>query len=85
MDNDQPNELDNQPKVSSDPSTRIPESTKGQINTICGNLAIERKRRVNHYQAMRGNSFALRSGNYSKLHPQTFYGLAFFLCRGAGN
>ncbi|OGM28179.1 hypothetical protein A2962_05280 [Candidatus Woesebacteria bacterium RIFCSPLOWO2_01_FULL_39_61] len=63
------NELVNQPKVSKDPSTRLPEATKGQIKTICSNSEVEQKRRVNHYQVMQGNTFALKSGKYSKIHP----------------
>lgn len=69
----QPNESDTQSDVSNDPSTRLPEVTKGQINTICNNPEIERKRRVNHYQAMSGNTFALKTGRYAKLHPTPEY------------
>lgn len=69
----QSNELGNQPKVSNDPSTRLPEATKGQINIISSNPEVEQKRRVNHYQTMRGNTYALRSGKYSKLHPTPEY------------
>jgi len=68
-----PNELDKQPKVSNNPSTRLPEVTKGQINSICSNPEVERKRRVNHYQVMQGNTYALKSGKYSKLYPTPQY------------
>jgi len=67
----QPNELDSQPKVSNDPATRLPEATKGQIqNILQDSPEVEAIRRINHKQALRGNTHNLRTGKYSKLLPQ---------------
>ena|SRR3989344_3692723 len=71
--NFQSNDLVNQPKVSNDPSSRLPDSTRGLIGTICKNTQVERKRRVNHNQVMQGNTYAIKSGKYSKLHPTPEY------------
>ena len=71
LQSNQPNELDNQPKVSNDPATRLPEATKGQIqNILQDSPEVEAIRRINHKQALRGNTHNLRSGKYSKLLPQ---------------
>lgn len=68
---DKPNELDNQPKVSNDPATRLPEATRGHIQDILrDNPQAEALRRVKHKQALQGNTHNLRSGKYSKLLPQ---------------
>src|SRR3989338_11239332 len=70
MDN-QPNELDNQPKVSNDPTTRLPEAKRGQIQNIVSNdQKIEYLRRARHKEVMRGNTFHLKTGKYSKQLPQ---------------
>ena len=69
--NDQPNELDNQPKVSNDPSTRLPEATRGQIHNIVSNdPKIDYLRRARHKEVMRGNTFHLKTGKYSKQLPK---------------
>ena len=71
LQSNQPNELDNQPKVSNDPSTRLPEATRGQIHNIVSNdPKIDRLRQVRHKEVMRGNTFHLKTGKYSKQLPQ---------------
>lgn len=40
---------------------------RGQIDKLCQNPVIERRRRERHLEAMRGNTNALKSGKYSKL------------------
>jgi len=67
----QPNELDTQLKVSNDPSMRLPEATRGQIHNIVSNdPKIDRLRQVRHKEVMRGNTFHLKTGKYSKQLPQ---------------
>ena len=67
----QPNELDSQPKVSNDPSMRLPEATRGQIHNILSNdPKIDLLRQVRHKEVMRGNTFHLKTGKYSKQLPQ---------------
>lgn len=67
----QPNELDNQPKVSSDPTMRLPEATRGQIHNIVSNdPKIDLLRQIRHKEVMRGNTFHLKTGKYSKQLPQ---------------
>jgi hypothetical protein len=67
---DKPNELDNQPKVSS-PSNRLPEDTKGQINSIVKNdPKIDLLRRTRHKEVMKGNTYHLSTGKYSKQIPK---------------
>jgi len=66
----QPNELDNQPKVSNDPSTRLPEATRGQIHNIVNDPRIDHLRQARHKEVMRGNTFHLKTGKYSKQLPQ---------------
>jgi len=67
----EPNELDTQPKVSSDPATRLPEATRGDIHNIVSNdPKIEYLRRARHKEVMRGNTFHLKTGKYSKQLPQ---------------
>jgi len=63
-----PNDSNNQPNVSN-PKNRLPETTIGKIGEICQNPEVEKKRRINHYQVMQGNTYALKSGKYSKIHP----------------
>ena len=71
MNNMEPNELDNQPKVSNDPSTRLPEATRGQIHNILSNdPKIDLLRQVRHKEVMRGNTFHLKTGKYSNQLPQ---------------
>src|SRR3989338_2788458 len=71
VDDLQPNELDTQPKVSNDPATRLPEATKGQIHNIVSNdPRIDQLRQVRHKEVMRGNTFHLKTGKYSKQLPQ---------------
>lgn len=66
-----PNELGNQPKVSNDPSERLPEATRGHIQDILrDNPQAKALRRVKHKQALQGNTHNLRNGKYSKLLPQ---------------
>lgn len=62
MNDKKPNDLLNS-------SNRLPSSTRGQINVLCNNPAVEQKRRIRHLEAMKGNTNALKSGKYSKLHP----------------
>lgn len=67
----QPNESDNQPKVSNDPSQRFPEATRGQIHNIVSNdPKIDHLRQARHKEVMRGNTFHLKTGKYSKQLPQ---------------
>lgn len=67
----EPNESDNQPKVSSNASQRLPEATRGQIHNIVSNdPKIDRLRQVRHKEVMRGNTFHLKTGKYSKQLPQ---------------
>lgn len=69
--NDQSNELDNQPNVSNDPTSRLPQATRGQINSIVSsNPQIDNFRRVRHKEVMQGNTFHLKTGKYSKQLPQ---------------
>lgn len=70
--NDQPNELDNQPKVS-DPATRLPEATKGKIQELLDNPEIAHKRQVKHQEVMKMNTFNLKHGAFSKYHPTPQY------------
>jgi hypothetical protein len=71
MDTDQPNELGSQPKVSNDASGRLPEATRGQIHNIVNNdPKIDRLRQARHKEIMRGNTFHLKTGKYSKKLPQ---------------
>lgn len=72
MDNDQPNELDNQPKVSN-PSTRLPKATKGKIQELLDNPEIAHKRQVKHQEVMKMNTFNLKHGTFSKYHPTPQY------------
>lgn len=66
----QPNELDIRPNVSNDPSTRLPKATKGCIQDILrDNQQVEVKRRINHKQALLGNTHNLKTGKYSRLLP----------------
>lgn len=69
----QPNELDNQPKVSNESSVRLPEATKGKIRELLDNPEIAHKRRVKHQEAMKMNTFNLRHGAFSKYHPTPQY------------
>jgi len=66
MNDKKPNDLPNQ-------GNQLPTSTRGQIDKLCQNPAIEQKRRIRHLEVMRGNTNALKSGNYSKLHPTPEY------------
>ncbi|OGM60262.1 hypothetical protein A2892_04805 [Candidatus Woesebacteria bacterium RIFCSPLOWO2_01_FULL_39_10b] len=66
---DKPNELDNQPKVSNDPATRLPEATKGKIQELLDNPEIAHKRQVKHQEVMKMNTFNLKHGAFSKYHP----------------
>lgn len=69
--NNQSNELDTQPKVSNDPAMRLPETTRGQIHNIVSNdPKIDLLRQVRHKEVMRGNTFHLKTGKYSKQLPQ---------------
>jgi len=52
MDNTQPNELDNQPKVSNNPYARPPEVTRGHIQDILRDNPQAVLRRVKHKQAL---------------------------------
>jgi len=62
----QPNDSVNQSNVSICPEDRLPEETKGQIQEICKNPEVEQKRRVNHQEAMRMNTYSLKNGKFSK-------------------
>ncbi len=65
------NEPDNQPKVSNDPTARLPEVTRGHIQDILRDTPqAEALRRVKHKQALEGNTHNLKTGKYSKLLPQ---------------
>jgi len=66
----QPNELDHQSNVSSNPTDRLPLKTKGKILEICDNPEIAEKRRVRHLEVMRQNTFNLKHGRFSKLLPK---------------
>ncbi len=67
----QSNELDNQPKVSDDPASRLPQTTRGQINNIVqNNPKIDLLRRTRHKEVMKGNTYHLSTGKYSKLIPK---------------
>lgn len=71
--NGQPNELDNQSKVSNDPSIRLSESTKGKIQELLDNPEIAHKRQIRHQEVMKMNTFNLRHGAFSKHHPTPEY------------
>ena len=66
----QPNESNSQPNVSSSPADRLPPNTKGKIIEICDNPEIAEKRRVRHLEVMRQNTFNLKHGRFSKLLPK---------------
>src|SRR3989344_6824390 len=68
-----PNESNNQPKVSNDPSMRLPEATKGKIQELLDNPEIAHKRQVKHQEAMKMNTFNLKHGAFSKYHPTPQY------------
>ena len=69
----QSNELGNQPKVPNDPTTRLPESTKGKIQELLDNPEIAHKRQVRHQEVMKMNTFNLKHGTFSKYHPTPEY------------
>jgi hypothetical protein len=48
-------------------------STRGRIDKLCQNAAIDQRRRIRLFEVMRGNTNALKSGKYSKLHPTPEY------------
>ena len=68
-----PNESNNQPKVSNDPSMRLPEATKGRIQELLDNPEIAHKRQVKHQEVMKMNTFNLKHGAFSKYHPTPRY------------
>jgi len=73
-----PNELDQQSKVSSDSSSRLPDKTRGKILEICDNPEIEDKRRVRHLEVMKMNTFNWRHGRFSKHYPTPQYLNSYF-------
>src|SRR3989344_6910312 len=68
-----PNESNNQPKVSNDPSMRLPEATTGRIQELLDNPEIAHKRQVKHQEVMKMNTFNLKHGTFSKYHPTPSY------------
>src|SRR3989344_1102731 len=74
----QPNDSVNQSNVSICPEDRLPEETKGQIQEICKNPEVEQKRRVNHQEAMRMNTYSLKNGKFSKNFPTPDFLFEYF-------
>lgn len=73
-----PNDSVIQSNVSINPEDRLPEETKGQIQEICKNPEIEQKRRVNHQEAMRMNTYSLKNGKFSKNFPTPDFLFEYF-------
>jgi hypothetical protein len=73
-----PNELDQQSEVSSNPSSRLPDKTRGKILEICDNPEIADKRRVRHLEVMKMNTFNWRHGRFSKHYPTPQYLNSYF-------